>query len=325
VRTRILQLAAVAGALGLLGWLLRRIGWDKIAGALQQVGVRGFIILVSLALLETTLDAAALGTAVGGRLRLGFLTALNAAGSMLNLVIPWESGEVLKGTLLGSKMPSQRAIGGTIVWNYIFRISRPAVSAVAALLACLLCRDVRPAVMGTILLGNAIAFLPYLLLRVLVRFGAAAGLVKVLRFIPGVRRHPAHWIELARSIDRDVQRFWHERRRDYLQIFATQTGARFLGWLAIYACFKLLGLPYGFAQATLVYAAMNVADYFISSLPARVGVSETAGFFVFQALGLDPALGVITFVILRVRTVATNGSLAPLAFLRWKTPSEAMG
>jgi hypothetical protein len=325
MKLRALQLAAVALALTLLGWVLHRIGWDKVTGGLAQVGARGFALLIGLALLETLLDAGALWTVIGGQLQLGFLVAVNAAGSMLNLVIPWESGEVLKGALLRPHLQSQRAIASTIIWNYIFRVSRPAVSAATALLAWALCRYVRPSVMTTVLLANALAFLPFLLLRVAVRFGAAAGLVKLLGFVPGVRRRAAAWIETARNVDRDVQRFWHERPRDYARTFALQACARSTGWISIYACFKLLGLPYGIGQATLVYATMNVADYFIGMLPARVGVSETAGFFVFQALGLDPAVGVIVFVILRVRTVATNASLAPMAFLGWRAPRAEVG
>lgn len=326
MRLRIIQLVAVAAALALLGWLLHRIGWDKTVAALDRVGLRGFLLLIGLALAETVLDAAALWTVIGGQLRLAFLVAVHAAGSMLNLVLPWESGEVLKGALLRPHLKSQGAIAATILWNYIFRVSRPAVSALAALLAWAFARGgVRPGVMAMILGANALAFLPFLLLRLAVRYGAAAGLIKLLRFIPGVRRHPTHWIESARNIDRDVQQFWHERPRDYLKTFVLQAVARSTGWVSIYACFKLLGLPYGLAQATLVYATMNVAEYFIATLPARVGVAETAGFFLFQLLGLDPAMGVIIFVILRVRTVATNGSIAPLAFLLWKRPSEAMG
>jgi hypothetical protein len=50
-----------------------------------------------------------------------------------------------------------------------------------------------------------------------------------------------------------------------------------------------------------------------------VGVSEGSSFFLFKFLGLDPVLGVIMTVILRVRTIAANGVITPLAFLDWKT------
>jgi hypothetical protein len=248
---------------------------------------------------------------------LAFAVVVNSAGSTLNLILPWESGELLKTGILRGHFGSQDAIAATILWNYIFKISRPALSALTALLAWALCRGVSSFTMGVVLVANLLAFLPYFLLRMLIRYGAAEGLFKVLKLIPGIRRHPTHWVELARNIDREVRQFWQLRRGAYLRVFALQLIARLTGWLSIYAGFKFLGMPYGFAQATLVYATMNVAEYVIAILPARVGVSEGTAFFAFKFLGLDPTMGLILYLVLRVRTVFANGVLTPFAFLSW--------
>ena len=212
-----------------------------------------------------------------------------------------------------------------IIWNYIYKLSRPAVSALTALLAWMLCRQTSDATIALVCSVNALAFLPYLVLRVLVRYGAAETLVKILRLIPGVRRHPEHWLELARNIDREVRQFWQRRRGDYLKAFAYQAIARSTAWFGIYVGFRLVGLPYGFAEATLVYATMNVAEYVIAILPARVGVAEGTAYFAFKLLGLDPALGFILYVVLRIRAVCVNGLLAPWAFVGWerRMPAEA--
>ncbi len=172
--------------------------------------------------------------------------------------------------------------------------------------------------MAIICVANALAFLPYIVLRVVIHYGAAEGLFKILKLIPGLRRHPTQWVELARNIDEQVRQFWKERPADYIKVFVYQTIARLTGWWSIYAGFKFIGLPYGFAEATLVYATMNVAEYVIAILPARVGVSEGTAFFAFKFLGLDPASGVILYVVLRIRTIFVNGMLTPFAFLNWK-------
>jgi hypothetical protein len=251
---------------------------------------------------------------------------VNSAGATLNLILPWESGEILKTGLLHTHFESKDAISGTVIGNYIFKLSRPAVSALTAVLAWLLCRDVTAFTMGIVLLANLCAFLPYGVLRLLVQYGAAVGLIKVLTLIPGVRRHPSHWVELARNIDHDVRQFWQQRPAAYLKVFVYQAVARTTGWFSIYAGFKFIGLPYGFAQATLVYATMNVAEYVIAILPARVGVSEGTAFFAFKFLGLDFTAGVILHVILRARTIFVNGVLTPLAFLNWKaTEASSLG
>jgi hypothetical protein len=320
-----IQLVSVSLAIVALLWLLNRIGWTTIAQAVSRVGWQGAAVLCLLTFAESILDGAALRAILGRKLRLAFAVVVNAAGSTLNLILPWESGEVLKTGLLGGSQGAQEAISGTILWNYIFKISRPALSALTAVLAWALCRDLNNFTIVVVLLANLLAFLPYFLLRLLIRYGAAEGLFKLLRMIPGIRRHPAHWVDLARNIDREVQQFWRLRRGAYLRVFMLQVVARSTGWIGIYAGFRFLGMPYGFAQATLVYATMNVAEYVIAILPARVGVSEGTAFFAFKFLGLDPSLGVILYVVLRVRTVFANGVLTPLAFLNWdahRAPSE---
>jgi hypothetical protein len=329
VLKKVVQIVSVVAAIAVLLWLLDRVGWSTIAGAIGRVGFAGAAVLCSLALAETMLDGAALCAIVGPRLRLAFAVVVNSAGSTLNLILPWESGEMLKTALLHTQFGSQDAVTGTIIWNYIFKLSRPAVSALTALLAWVLCRQASGTTLIIVGAANGLAFLPYLVLRVLVQYGAAEGLMKLLRLIPGVRRHPSHWLDLARNIDREVQQFWRTRRGDYIRVFVCQALARSTGWLGIYAGFKLVGAPYGFAEATLVYATMNVAEYVIAILPARVGVAEGTAFFAFRFLGLDPTLGLILYVVLRVRTVFTNGVLAPFAFLDWQnqagTPRSIRG
>ncbi|MGA7743657.1 MAG: lysylphosphatidylglycerol synthase transmembrane domain-containing protein [Polyangia bacterium] len=318
-RKTLIQLVCVTGSLAGLAWLLGRIGWVTVGSALQRVGWPALAMLMLLGWIETVTDGAALWVVMGQRLRLGFAVTVNAAGSMLNLILPWESGEVLKGTLLHGQFGTQPAVSGTIIWNYVFKISRPTLSMAAALCACALCHETDGFHLGVILAANALAFVPYLGLRLLVRYGAAAGFLRILAFVPVLRRHPGHWVEVARQIDREVRLFWRERPVAYLKVFFLQIVARTTGWASYAVALRALGAHYSFGQVALAYATLNVAEYVVAVLPARVGVSEGSSFFLFKFLGLDPVLGVIMTVILRVRTIAANGVITPLAFLDWKT------
>jgi hypothetical protein len=319
-RKTIVQLVCVSASLAALLWLLGRIGWGNIGHALERVGWTGLAALMLLAWGESFTDGTALWVVMGKRLRYGFGIAVNAAGSMLNLILPWESGEVLKGTLLRGQFGTQSAVSGTILWNYIFKISRPAVSLSAALCGWAFARGGQDLHIGIVLAANLLSFLPYLVLRAFIRYGAAAGLVRILGIIPVLRRHSAHWIESARNIDREVKQYWHERPRDYLKVFGLQLVARTTGWASIYVAINALGVDYDFGQASLLYATINVADYIVAVLPARVGVSEGTSYFIFKFLGLDPATGVIMYVVLRIRTILANGFLTPAAFFNWKAP-----
>jgi hypothetical protein len=240
-RKTLVQLVCVTGSLAGLVWLLGRIGWATIGSALARVGWPALAILMLLSWIETVADGAALWVVMGQRLRLGFAVTVNAAGSMLNLILPWESGEVLKGTLLREQFGTQPAISSTIIWNYVFKISRPTLSTAAALCGWALCRDTDGFILGVILAANALAFIPYLGLRLFIRYGAAAGFLRVLAFIPILRRHPGHWVEVAHQIDREVKLFWRQRPVAYLQVFFLQIVARMTGWASYFVALRALG------------------------------------------------------------------------------------
>ena len=314
---KIIRVLCATASIAVLVWLLHRMGWQAVGAAVARVGWGGAAVLLALAFVESSLDGAALWTVMGTRLHLGVAIAVNAAGTMLNLVLPWESGEILKGGLLHDQFGAGEAISGTVLWNYVFKLSRPAVSLSSAVVALLLCRDVDSLLIALLIAANVLAFSPYVVLRVLIRYGAAQGLLRVLRLIPIVRRHPARWLALARNIDAQVKTFGRDHRAAYVRAFLLQATARLIGWSAIYLIFRTMGLGYTFGQASLVCATMNVADYVIAILPARVGVSEGTAFFVFKLFGLDPAMGLIIYTVLRARSMLASGVLAPFAFVKW--------
>lgn len=312
---KLLQLLCVTASLGALIWLLSRLGWQNIIGPVRQIGWISAVVLFALALAENILDGLALRVTMGPSLKVSRALLVNAAGSMMNLVLPWESGEVLKGSLLKQDHGSPRAVSGTIIWNYIFKISRPALSLLAAILAAVLCRHVSGELLVLVLCANVLAFSPYFILRLLIRFGAAERFMKIIRSLPYLRRSPDHWVDVARDIDRQVQSFWRERPVAYLQVFALQFFARSTGWLNIFLGFRAVGSPLSVADTALMYATMNVAEYLIAILPARVGISEGTAFFVCKLYGFDAPIGLVVYAFLRMRNILVYGVLTPFAFL----------
>lgn len=320
-RKRILQLACVTASVATLIWLLQRIGWSTIGTALSQVGWLSATVLFLLALAEGVFDGIALRVVTGPSLSTWFTIAVNSAGSLLNLVLPWESGEILKGGLMRQTLGTSEAVSSTVIWNYVFKISRPAFGLAAALLAVVLCPKTPAGTLSLVVAGNVIAFAPYLLLRFVIRFGAAEKLVKLARHLPYVRRSPEHWVDVARTIDRQVLAFWHDRPWAYVQCFLLQVLARSTGVLNLYVGFWAMGMPYGLAEATLLHATMNIAEYIISLLPARVGVGESTAFVVFRLYGFDSGMGLVLYTFLRVRNILVHGFITPFAFIGRKATS----
>lgn len=318
-----LQIGCVTVSLALLVWLLTRVGWPTIEGALSKVGWVSALLLMGLALAESLFDSLALRAVTGPALSVGTALGVNAAGSLLNLVMPWESGEVLKGGLLNRAFGTSKAVSSTIIWNYVFKISRPIVSLTTALVAVILCRTVSNSTLFLVVVANLMAFIPYGALKLAFRWGVTERLVRLLRLVPFLRNSPARWVAVAHSIDQQVQSFSRERPIAYVQVLLLQVIARSTGWLSIFVGFEAVGMPYGMAEAMLIYATMNVAEYVITLLPARVGVGESTAFIIFQLYGLNGPLGLLLYTLLRIRTIVVNGLATPLAFI--PRPSTSRG
>ncbi len=320
-RARALQLAFFLAALGVLLWLLNKTGWSNIGQALARVGVMGAMVLVALGFMETILDSVAMTIAIRQR-RWGNVMFFNSIGALMNQILPFDLGEVVKAGMTHRAFPSGDTIAGAIVWNYVFKISRPLVTLTAALIGLVVVKQVDTTVRYLILAGAVASFAPYVLLRLVLRRGAAEMIVRLLRFLRFLRRDPERILAKALEIDSIVAGFWEARPRRFMAILFFQIGARIVSWSGLFATLRVLGLPISVTSSALLYAAMNTADMIITIIPARLGVSEGAAFGIFKMCGLPPQIGVIMYVVFRLRSLATTGVLAPFAFLRVQPSSS---
>jgi hypothetical protein len=137
--------------------------------------------------------------------------------------------------------------------------------------------------------------------------------------LPVVGRYSPRWIDAAAAIDDEIRQFWREHPREYGLLFTSQLVGRLLGWATIHVLLLSLGINRGFALSSLVFALLTVADYLVTILPARIGVSEGSTYFLFQFLALPAPLGVILYAMLRIRTIAGNLVLLPLGLFSGNT------
>ena len=150
-------------------------------------------------------------------------------------------------------------------------------------------------------------------------------LVRILHRVRVVRADPTRLIEGARRIDHEVRRFADHRRTAYVTVLLSQCAARVVGWLNLYAITLLLGLASPFGRVALLYAALHVSEMLIVVLPARLGVSEGAAYFIFQLFHLPPEMGIIVTLVGRLKALATNGLAAPFALHGGGRPAPATG
>ncbi len=302
----ILRWAFVLFALAALFWLLNKIGWNKIGHAFVAVGWSGALILVILGLSESTLDAAALDATMPRRIGLWRMLSYHCAGAIVNTLVPGEAGEVLKGSMLGRHVSTQQAIAGTVLWNYIFKLTRPLAALLAVLVSMILGADVESKVTIIVLAGSILSFAPYLVLKLLLRKGMAELIARILNRLRILKKDPEGFVKSAAELDHSIRTFWRDRPGAYLKVFGLQIAARTSTWITLFATARFMGLDYSFGLCALIYAGLSVGDYVVMTLPARIGVSEGAGYLIFSFFGLDGGTGVIIYVLLRLKGLIAN-------------------
>ena len=130
--------------------------------AFRRIGWPTFALLVVLGAVEQVIDCEALRRAMLGRVGLAWTMASNAAGGLVNTVVPFEAGEVVKGALLRQRSTHSRVVSGLIVWNYAWKLAKPAAVATCFVLGVALGHVFRKDLQLPVLAGVVLSFLPYL-------------------------------------------------------------------------------------------------------------------------------------------------------------------
>jgi hypothetical protein len=301
-------------ALVLLFSLLSHVGWADIGQALSRISLWQAAVILGFGFFESVFDAVALQIAMVPRPRLLRLLATNGVGSLANMLLPWDLGELTKVALLRNAATGTAAVA---IWNLAFKLSRP----LGAMLFVIISWFGIGTTSGTSILMitgiTLLSFAPYLLLRWLLRRGAATTIVRLLSRFPWMRRFEARLFQRAEPFDREVKQVFDDKRRQYGLMVAAQIPARMGSGFAFCAVTWALEPDIPVTTMALLYAAMNVADLLTLALPARLGVAESAAFIVFPWLGLPAGLGAIVYLTLRIKAILTNGLVAPFAlFMR---------
>jgi len=299
---------AFAGAalLALFG-VLRAIGFDVVARQLALVGWGGGLLLLGLGALEAALDAQAFFLALRVPTTRRYLYVANQAGALVNRFIPLDTGEVLKGALLARRMPTQDAVAATVIWNYAFKLAKP----VAALISLVVAFAAGGASLhrwaGLLVLASALSFLPWAGMKLLITVGLGRIFTAAVRILRLPVKDPEGLVEKARGLDDGVRAFRRGRPGRFEAILFWQVLGRACSWVSYAYVMSVLQVDLDVSGAGVVWAGFMVMGYLIALLPSRLGTTEAGGFVLFKFLGLDPALGLTTQLVLSIRAVLVNG------------------
>jgi hypothetical protein len=306
--------------LAILYALLDHVGWAQIGKAFRKIGLPLGLVLIGLTMAEVILDSDALRRAMMNRISLGWTLISNSAGALVNLAVPFEAGEVVKGAMLRRRSTDSRVLSGLVVWNYVWRLSKPALATVCFALAMVIGNQFPSNARWIVLGGVGFAYLPYLTLRILIRLRPAERGARLLTRLPILKKSAPRWTAAAATLDSEVHKFYETHPGLYAEMFFLQFAARFTSTAAIWVLAHQLGLPTNVGAVLMLYAAMAASDYVVMLVPARIGVSEGATYFLFHLLGLDPAMGLIVGVAMRLRSILGQAPFAIAAY--WVTHSH---
>ena len=123
------------------------------------------------------------------------------------------------------------------------------------------------------------------------------------------------------QMDEQITEFYHKRPRRFFQALVLEYLSRSIFMLE----YVLIGLSVGFKitylQAYAIGGLTSLIQNVIFIVPFEVGTKEGSLYVLFRLLGLDPALGVYTAIVSRLRDLAWIAAGLGLVWLSNRRPA----
>jgi len=307
--------------------LLRQFGIGSLWHSLERQGPRFLWVLVPTAISYLLFCSAwwlVLDREARRELSFGYLFLVSIAGFSLNYLTPFISlgGEPLKMLLLSRRLGRHRAVSSVVTYNVLHVLSHVFVFLCAFVAGFWLLR-LNP-FRAVALAGCAALFavIAGVILSCHER-GAVEGLFRLIRRLPGVRRHEPrlhHWEERLGRYDDSVTAFYRTRRGSFWLALGADFAGRAIWALEIWVMLANVGKWLDPMRCFFVHSVsslMNVATFFV---PYELGGKEGGLYLCLNWVGQDPTLGVYVGVVSRLREIlwilAGLGMMAALSARR---------
>lgn len=332
----VLRIAITGTAIAALVGLIWTSGWENLSQYFSRLGVIGLAQLLVLGVAECVLDAMALRASLPSSPPLSAVLGANQTGALVNRFVPLEAGEVVKGALMSRHVDWAQAVTGTVVWNYVAKLSKP-LAATAALAVGWLLTLLAPASgsgatqaaesqrMALLLVLPVLAsFAPYALFRFLLRHGALVRLAHLARVLGLMRKRPEEMARKAAELDTTIRQFYTHHPRGYTLVLLYQLASKVVSCVTLVWTMVLLDPESGVANGIMAWSGLQVMSYLVALFPTRLGTTEASGYALFAMVGLDPALGLASQIILTIKALILNLLLGLLALVPKATPATVL-
>lgn len=254
--------------------------------------------------------------------------AILAAGFSLNFMTPMVNvgGEPFKIAAVAPWLGLRRAAGSVVIYQMLHTLGMLLSFLTAVILGVVLLPH-SPAILASLVVSFVVLTALTVLLLTGHRNGGLERLLDWMHRMPLVDRL-ARRLEPKRAtlaqMDEQITDFYHRRPRRFVQALALEYISRSIFMLEYLLIAMGVGLNITFAQAYVVGGLTSLIQNVIFIVPFEVGVKEGSLYLVFQLLGLDPALGVYTAIVSRVRDLMwIGGGLGLVWFSGRRAPERA--
>ncbi|MBI3304233.1 MAG: flippase-like domain-containing protein [Deltaproteobacteria bacterium] len=307
-----MQLAAVLGGLGLLGFLVWNVGVSEVAGHLRQIGWLAPLVLlpyIAVALCDAKGWACAIPfTAQAGEVPLWRLALARMAGEAVNNLTPTATigGEPVKVYLLRAHgLTTDAGLASVVVAKTALTVSQIVFILLGLPFFLYRLGWVRQ---GWWMLGPLLV-LAYGFVMLLIRWqrrGLMSMAARALRRLLPPWHRLEHWEERARRIDAHLLGFYDGNAREFI----ASTIYHFLGWMLgaveVLFFFHLIGVSVASVDALIIETMLQPLTAAALIIPGSLGVQEAGGVFLCRLLGLDDGAGLTLMALKRAREAVYN-------------------
>jgi len=252
--------------------------------------------------------------------------AITVAGFSLNFMTPMVNvgGEPFKIAAVAPWLGLRRAAGSVVIYQMLHTLGMLLSFITAVVLGALLLPPY-PAMLASLALAFVVLAALVWLLLTGHRHGGLERLLDLLHRVPLLDR-VARRLEPKRAslaqMDEQITEFYHRRPQRFVQALALEYLSRSIFMIEYVLIAWGVGLKLGYAQAFVIGGLTSLIQNVIFVVPFEVGTKEGSLYVVFQLLGLDPALGVYTAIVSRLRDLVWIGGGLALVWFSGRRAQE---
>ncbi|HVH09114.1 MAG TPA: lysylphosphatidylglycerol synthase domain-containing protein, partial [Gemmatimonadales bacterium] len=158
------------------------------------------------------------------------------------------------------------------------------------------------------------------------RRGGLESALNVLQRLPlaeGLARRLEPRRATLAAMDDHITQFYHAHPRRFAQALALEYASRCLFMVEYLLIARSVGLDLGYWRAYAIGGLTQLVQNVLFVVPFELGTKEGSLYILFQLLGLDPALGVYTAIVSRVRDLVWIGVGVGLIWLAGRRTAAA--